>query len=481
MWFQSFVSNVRFADLLDIAVITVLFYSILNWLQQRASRTLMLGMVLLALLYGVARFTNMYVTLLIYKAGFTAGLVILVIVFQEEVRRVIERLLFWRGLRTKHKVVASNNAIDILVQTIVNLAHDRIGALVVIKGRNPLERFLSGGISLSGRISLPLLYSIFHPETPGHDGAAIIEADRIEKFAVRLPLSRNIKEIGDRGTRHTAGLGLSEQTDALVLIVSEERGSISVAENGRMEQIDPQRLKPRIENFYARIFPATSNGKHRFRLTRNMVLKCASLGLALLVWLTFSFRTEIMNRTFTVPIEYRNIPPNWVIEAPTPAQVQVSLSGMERAFTFNPEKLVVSLNMSEPEKNTGTVIIKPENINIPSGLKLTQVIPQTISLRAYELKSTEVPVKLVTSGTVSKNLTVKQITLQPKTVKIFVPPSKDSDVPEIKTEPLLLKTIKGTTILKLKLIVPNQVRLEDKTVTSVKATVIVKERNNLSK
>jgi diadenylate cyclase len=470
-WFHSFVSNIRFADILDIIVITFLMYGILTWLRKQASRPLIAGIVFIAALYGLARFSHMYVTLLVFKAGFTAGLVILVIVFQDEVRSGIERLLFWRGYRMKHQLVASASTTDLLVETVADLARDRIGALVVLKGRTSLERYLSGGISLNGRLSRPLLYSIFHPETPSHDGAVVVEADRIEKFAVRLPLSHNSNEIGDRGTRHTAGLGLSEHTDALVIIVSEEHGTITLAENGRMEQVESARLKARIDSFYGRIFPSAPMGKNRSWLAQNLMLKFASLGLAMAIWFAFSFRTETMNRTFTAPVEYRNVPASWVIEAPNPPHVQVSLSGMERAFLFNPENLIVSLNMGDPKAGISTVTIRQDNLNLPAGLKVTQILPNTVTLSAYRLKAVELPVRVVTRGNPPRHLSLKEITVHPASIKLLVSPRLGLST--IATEPLALETITENSSVRLKLIIPNETRLVDETQITVKAAIVL--------
>jgi diadenylate cyclase len=473
VWLQSFLSNFRFADLLDITVIAALFYGILTWLQKRASRTLIIGIVSFALLYVLARLTHMYVTLLLFQAGFTAGLVILAIVFQEEIRSAIERMLFWRSYRMKHELVASGNTIETLVSTMTSLARDRIGALCVLKGRTTLDRFISGGISLNGRLSMPLLYSIFHPKTPSHDGAVIIEADRIEKFAARLPLSHNSKEIGDRGTRHTAGLGMSEHSDALVLIVSEERGTVSIAENGRMEQVDAAKLQQRIDAFYQRIFPATKVGKHQLRLTRNLFIKLGSLTLAMLLWAILSFRTDIMSKTFTVQVEYRNVPQNWVIEAPSPAQVQVSLSGMERAFNFDPEKLAISLNMSDPGNKGRTMVIRPESMNLPQGVKVTQIIPGSVTVHGYQLEARDLPVKVITKGTLHRRLVVKEISAYPPSVRVLIAPSKNGEISRIATEPLLLETINESTTVRLKLLLPEYSRLVDETQNSVKVTVTV--------
>jgi diadenylate cyclase len=471
--FHSLIANFRFADLLDIAVITVLSYGVLAWLQKRGSRAIFIGAIALAAIYSLARFTHMYVTLLVFQVGFTAGLVILVIIFQEEVRSVFDRLLFWRDYRLKHELVASATTTDLLVETLADLGRDRIGALVVLKGRASLERYLSGGISLNGRLSRPLLYSIFHPKTPSHDGAVVIEADRIEKFSVRLPLSHNIKEIGDRGTRHTAGLGLSELTDALVIIVSEEHGTITVAENGRMDQVEAARLRARIGSFYGRIFPAAAAGKNNLWMKQNLSRALASLGVAVALWLAFSFRTDVISRTFTLPVICRNVPSDWVIEAPDPAQVLVSLSGMERAFHFDPGKLAVSLTMSDPAKTRQMVTIKPEHLNLPQGLRATQIIPGKITVNAYRLESRSLPIKVVTRGTIPGYLKVKSISASPGSVNLLLPPHKTTEITRIYTEPVALETVTASTTVRSLLLLPALTRLEDESQGMVKVVILV--------
>lgn len=470
---RTFFLNIRLGDYLDIVAIAMVGYFLLTWLLRRTSRSLIIGCAVLLLLYGLARHTHMYVTLFVFKAGFTAALVTLVIAFQDDIRSAIERVISWKTYRTKYELVASAKTTDILVETLANLARDRIGALVVVKGRQVLDRHLSGGISLNGRLSLPLLYSIFHPKTPSHDGAVIVEGDRIEKFAVRLPLSHNLREIGDAGTRHTAGLGMSEHSDALVIIVSEERGTISVAENGKMELVDRERLRNRIQTFYEQIFPSSVVKKQHSWITDNSLLKVSSLCLAIIIWLSFAYRTETVNRTFTVPVEYRNVPSNWIIEAPIPAAVQVSLSGMERAFSFDASKFAVSLNLTNPRDNFQTLPVSVEDVNVPSGLKVNQIVPHTITLRAYKVDPFMVPVKVATRGRIQPLRILSSVQVRPDSIKILVRRTKQPIISEIFTEPLLLDNIAENVTIKLKLILPDEVHLIDENQNTVKVSVEV--------
>jgi uncharacterized protein (TIGR00159 family) len=453
----------RLADLVDIAVISVILYFILTWIKQRASRSAIIALVSVVLLYSGAHLFSMYLTSMLFNAGLTAALVALVLIFQEDLRMAIEQLSSWRAFSSKHALVASAKTIESLVESSVNLARDRIGALIVIKGRDSLERHLSGGFSLNGRLSMPLLYSIFHPATPSHDGAVIIEADRIDRFGVRLPLSHNSAEVGNAGTRHTAGLGLSERSDALVIIVSEERGVVSIAESGRLNQVSSETLKERLDNFYRNIFPEQKVKKRYTWLTSNMPVKLASVSFAVLLWLVLAFKVETVNRIFTVPVECRNLPKYMVVENQFPTEVQISVSGIERVFNFDPTSLVVSLDMSSVADGEQSIKIEKENINLPEGIKIQKISPHTITFVSQRFEPVEVPVKCRLSGTVKHGYKLAETKVQPSTVQLLVPSARSrSKIEEIYTEPLRLEQlVDNTTTMHLKVVLPYGVKFLD--------------------
>ncbi len=158
------------------------------------------------------------------------------VVFRQELRRLFEQIatLWFR----KRLAATGPAAVDVITRSVADLVARQWGGLIVVAGREPLETHTAGGQLLGAHLSEPLLLSIFDPHSPGHDGAVISSGDRVERFQVHLPISTNRAEVGPRGTRHAAGLGLSERTDALSIIVSEERGTVSVAEAGRHQHCD---------------------------------------------------------------------------------------------------------------------------------------------------------------------------------------------------------------------------------------------------
>lgn len=466
-------ANFRLADVIDISIVSVFLYFVFMWLRRKASRSLVVGVIAVVTLYALARILNMYMTSQVFQAGLTAALVGIVIIFQDDIRMAVERMAYVGSFYSKHRLVASNQTVECLVDALCNLARDRIGALVAIKGRESIDRHLSGGISVNGRISVPLLYSIFHPNTPSHDGAVIIEGERIEKFAVRLPLSHNISEVGERGTRHTAALGLAERSDALVIVVSEERGIVSIAQDGRLIKVDRETLRSRIDNYYLAIFPSPSEQAKVSRLTQNAGIKAIALVSSIVLWLTFAYKVDIVSRTFTIPVEYRNAPVDWVIEDPKPTEIRVSISGPERSFDFDMQSLVASFDVSHLKEGFQTLSITKANFNTPSGLEINQISSKSFTFNASKIEEIDLPVRVRTTGKLPKDLRLTDTKFQPQIIRVQIPGDKKSSIAEVVTEPIDLEKVLESETVKARLILPYGMKLIDASQEIVKVTLSI--------
>jgi len=395
----------------------------------------------------------------VFQAGLTAALVGVIIIFQDDIRMAIERLSTVGSYKSNRNLVASSKTVDCIVDSLCNLARDRIGALVAIKGRESIDRHLSGGISVNGRISVPLLYSIFHPETPSHDGAVIIEGERIDKFAVRLPLSHNITAVGDCGTRHTAALGLAERSDALVIVVSEERGTVSIAQDGRLEKVDRESLRCHIDTFYKTLFPPQTEQARLSRLTQHAGFKVLSLVTAIVLWFTFVYRVDMISRTFTIPLELRNAPSDWVIEDSRPTEIRVSLNGPERSFYFKKEDLVASFDVSHLTEGMQSLSITNANISTPQGLTVNQISPKFFTFRASRVQEIELPVRVRTTGKPSHDFYVADTKFQPQVIRIKIHSDYKNAYTELNTAPIVLDTIHDNETVKARILLPRGVTL----------------------
>ena len=228
------------------------------------------------------------------------------------------------------------------------MAKKRIGALIVLQGNDPLERHINGGTSLDGLVSEPLLESIFDPHSIGHDGAVIINGNRIEMFGCHLPLSINTSKYGNIGLRHTAALGLAERSDALCIVVSEEKGTISLAYQEKLTTIkNAAALHEVLEQFYIRNTPGKKSHPRVNWLKENTREKIIALVLACILWVAFGYQREIVRRDFIIPIEYKNVPQNWQIDEPQVTEAKVILQGPQQAFRLLDERsLKLSLDLS---------------------------------------------------------------------------------------------------------------------------------------
>jgi DNA integrity scanning protein DisA with diadenylate cyclase activity len=324
----------------------------------------------------------MYLTSLVFHTGFAVLVIVLIVVFQEDLRQMFERVAGWGSLSRFRPTASMPVDLDALVEATFNMAASKTGALIVMKGSDPLERHLDGGIALGGALSKPLIYSLFDASSPGHDGAVVMDRDRVRKFAVHLPISKNHKEIAGRGTRHSAALGLSECCDALIVVVSEERGVVSVAESGHLKEMPTAAaLKSRVERFLVAKHPGKSPATWQRFVAHHWREKFFAAALAVVAWFVVAYNPSTIQRTYSVPLEYSNLPNRLVLNELASSDVRVTLSGSDRNFRFvDPGSLRVTIDLRAAVAGQQEFPITEENINLPNNVALLRVEPSVIWL-----------------------------------------------------------------------------------------------------
>jgi diadenylate cyclase len=375
--------NIRIADVVDILFVATMFYTASVWVKQTRAAFIVRGLFILVVVYIVARQFGLELTAWIFQGFFAIFLIIVVVIFQEELRQLFERIAVWSFTTQRPSPLRSETA-DILTRTLADLARDRVGALVVIQGKDPLGRHITGGIESDAKLSEPIVKSIFDPHSPGHDGAVIIERDRISRFAAHLPLSKDLSQLSDVGTRHSAALGLAELTDALCLVVSEERGRISVARNGRLSAItNPQELGLQLHQFlHEKYPPATEQKWLSVQLLReNWLAKAVTVCLAIGLWYVLVPGSEKIEATYNVPVAVDNLPQELTLDSVKPDRVQATLVGPKRAFyLFDPTKLKVTVDASLVDSGRRTFRITEQNLSFPKDLNLQDLTPTTLQI-----------------------------------------------------------------------------------------------------
>lgn len=453
--------SIRIQDVFDMLVIWIMMSVLLIWFKQRASRFVFAGIALLGAVYIAARYFQLYLTTVVLQGFFAILLFVLVVIFQEDLRRFFERLALWgRFPKSFFDEQPAPRDAETIARTAANLARQRIGALIVIKGHDPLDRHLNGGNLLNGVLSQPLLESIFDPHSAGHDGAVVIDGNRLAQFGCHLPLSTKAGRFGSPGLRHTAALGLSERCDALSIVVSEERGTISIARNERLQEVAGEAaLRVELESFYAEMTPK-SEGRPVIRwLRENSREKIVALALACVLWVVFGYQKESVRRDFTVPVEYANISTDWVIEDPKVTELKIVLAGPPQAFQLlNPDALRVSLDLSKVREGLNEISVTREMVRKPSNLTVAGISPARIGITVSRLVTVSLPVVVTTEGRPPAGLSVQKIGVSPATVRVLIPGRLRENGMRIRTETIDLKKVASSSSLQARLIPPPEVQ-----------------------
>lgn len=231
-------SAFRFSDILDILIIAIIIYEILVWVRRTKAWTLLKGIGVLILFWGLARVLQLNMSMWIVEKTLSVGILAVIIIFQPELRRGLERLgragFIKKLFPAETTQIFTEESAAELCRAMRAMSEARTGALIAIEENDELTEFVQTGIPVDGKISAELLINIFEKNTPLHDGAVIIRQGRVDSATCYLPLSKDQSISKELGTRHRAAIGLSEVTDSKIFVVSEETGQLSMAHNGHI-------------------------------------------------------------------------------------------------------------------------------------------------------------------------------------------------------------------------------------------------------
>ena len=364
-------------DLVDIATVGVLLWLAIRFVRRTRGRRALIGLTLLGGVYLLARALDLQLTASLFQGFFAVLVLVIVVVFQEDLRRLFEQLGSLRrgGSRERRGV----DVADVIVRAVARLAATRVGALIVLPHREPIESHVEGGIPLDGRISEPLLLSIFDPSSPGHDGAVILRGAQLDRFAVHLPLSVNRAALGAGGTRHAAALGLSERCDATCIVVSEERGTVSVARDGAIRVLArPQDLA--LDLLAARGARESEERPSWWRDRAGVDGVLAAAG-ALALWLVFVPGSALTEVTVPAAVKVTNLPDDLEIESVEPTEVQVTLRGLRRDLVLSdPDQVSVRVDGFLARMGRRTFAISEDSVRRPDPLDVVAVHPDRVKV-----------------------------------------------------------------------------------------------------
>ena len=263
-------------DYVEIFIIAILIYNIIKWMKNTRAWALMKGVAVLFVFYLIAAILNFDVILWIYQNGIIVSITAAIILFQPELRKALEQLGkrnigLVTPLFTNNQVEEkfSEDTINSLVKAAFDMAKVKTGALMIIEGEQRLDDIEATGIMIDAKISSELILNIFEHNTPLHDGAVIIRGNRITAATCYLPLT-DIKISKELGTRHRAAVGISEITDSFTIVVSEQTGNVSIAQNGQLSRgVTREFLYDRLKELQKRTNEDTPKKKGLLRLTKS--------------------------------------------------------------------------------------------------------------------------------------------------------------------------------------------------------------------
>jgi uncharacterized protein (TIGR00159 family) len=475
----SVIKSIRIQDILDMAIIAVMIFALLTWFKTRASRFVLIGITLLGGVYLAARFFQLYLTTIVLQSFFAILLFVLVVIFQEDLRGFFERLAMLGNIRKIFQPLsAMGGTVEIIAQATLTLARKHIGALIVLQGDDPLERHINEGTVLDGMVSEPLLESIFDPHSIGHDGAAIINGNRVAMFGCHLPLSLNVSQYGNLGLRHTAALGLAERSNALCIVVSEETGTISLAYQEKLTTVNnAAALHEALEQYYIRNAPVKKSSSAVSWLKENTLEKVIAIVLACILWVAFGYQRELVRRDFIIPIEYKNVPANWKIDEPQVTEAKVIFQGPAQAFQLlNDRSLKLSLDLSPIAEKKREFALTKDMVNAPSNLSVEEITPGKIRVYASRLSSYTLPVNVNTRNYLPGNLSLQKIVITPPTVKVLIDSRLSPEQVRIETEPVDLQKVNAATAIEAKIILPAGVFFPEGKAPAARIIIKVKKK-----
>lgn len=315
------------------------------------------------------------------EVSFAAIAICLAIAFQAELRQGFESFASWFTQRRRSG--RGHRDVETIIGAVRDMADQRIGALLVFPGRQSIAHCLSGGTRLDARISEPLLLSLFDPTSPGHDGAVIVEGNRLSQFGVHLPLSEDHDALGPGGTRHAAALGLSERCDATAIVVSEERGTVSIASNGVLRPIEPDELVPVLERRLRRgNADTTLDGVPAWRRAGPWVDVLVGAALAALLWSFVAPGVSQAERTVPATVEVMNLPEGYELIEARPEVVDVTVSGPRiRLWSLQEEEARLVIDAGRVANGRRGFRVTPEMFNLPHPIEVVSIHDPWVRLR----------------------------------------------------------------------------------------------------
>jgi len=448
---------------LDVFLMASLIFLIYRTFRRLGTWRILLGILIAVMIFVIASLLELEGISWIYSNLSQVAVLGIVVIFQPEIRKVFERAVSLRRSETGN----TESALSMLIsEAVFGLAQQRRGGILVFPGKEHVTQWLKGGFSLDSEPSIPLIMSIFDPNSPGHDGALIVENGRFARFGVRLPNSKTDTLSREFGTRHHAAMGLSEVTDAFVVAVSEERGAVTTFLRGKINRAcDKNDLCSRIESHWGKTssyLPKTSLQQFKWKIPSEVSL---SILLAFIFWVALATsHARISERSFVIPIEYTTVPQNLVLVGNKPVEIKLRLAGPNSDLdVLGASRLSVKIDLSKAMSGKQTLAVNEENIRLPKRVRIMEMEPSSLSIALEEILHKELIVKPQMVGKLPQGIELISVNVWPEKVKVLSPTGvgKKGEI-RLMTTPIYMEGIREDAILFCKIIAPSDIQPVDK-------------------
>jgi len=443
--FIYLILSLRWQDIIDISLVSYILFRFYVLFRGTNAFRVLIGMTILWFFQQIAVSMGLIVTSWVVQGVVTLGAFIIIVIFRNEIRTVLLarnlKFIFWGS---SSKTVAST--IEIIVQSVLDMARRNCGALIVLPGKEDLEEVIQKGIPWEGEISKEMILSIFWPDNPVHDGATIIRGDQITQVSAILPLSRRDDLPSYYGTRHRAALGLAEATDALIVAVSEERGDVVAAQDSQLKVIKQRR---RLEQILKQHMGVAAKKSRELLKERLMVTTAAIFSVIFVtgVWFSVSRGVDTL-ATHEIPVVYMNRDPAMEIVKTSGNTVSIELEGSVALIkSIKPDQIQVKLDLSESKEGPHSFTITRESISLPPGIILKGVTPHVVDVELDKFIKKELPVQIDWVGKLPDRFILTDATIIPKTVEIIGGKRMLEKMLTIYTEKVSLNNLAGNGII----------------------------------
>ena len=415
--FIYLVLSLRWQDIVDIGLVSYILLRFYVLFRGTNAFRVLIGMTILWFFQQLAVSMGLIVTSWVVQGIVALGAFIIIVIFRNEIRTVLLarnlKSILW-GFSSKTVFTA----IEIIVQSVHEMGQRKCGALIVCPGKEDLEEKVQVGIPWNGSISKEMILSIFWPDSPVHDGAVIIRGDQISQVSAILPLSRRDDLPSYYGTRHRAALGLAEATDALVIVVSEERGDIVVAKDSQLKMV---KQKQKLGQILQEHMGVASKKGRELRKEQLTVIAAALFSIVFTtgVWLSVSRGVDTLV-TLEIPVEYMNRDPAMEIVTTSVNTVSLELEGSGALIkSIKPDQVQVRMDLSDSKAGENTFSISRKNISLPPGIVLKDVTPASVDVNLDILMKKKLPVQIDWVGRLPDHFILVEAKVEPDTVEII--------------------------------------------------------------